>query len=72
MIGLKRKHASHFEADHYRVICEIAAVNDAKFSSCGVMSALIECTNSADPQTVQTLMVSIKAHSKNLQNPFTY
>lgn len=31
---------SHFEADHYWVICEIAAVNDAMFISCGVMISL--------------------------------
>lgn len=34
---VKRKHFSNLKTDHCGVICETAAVKDAKFSSCGVV-----------------------------------
>lgn len=37
---VQRKHVSHSEADHYCIICKIAAVKVVKFSSCGVMLSL--------------------------------
>lgn len=65
---------SPFETNRSHVICETAAVKDAKFSSLVFCSALIECTRSApaDLHTVKNLLVAIKETQEDFRNLFTF